>query len=172
MSRHNRSGYGPYCRDFGVTTAVFINSLDREHADFFKTLDSLDSVLGARAVAVQIPLGQEEDFRGMVDLLAMKALVYEKDGSGTFAVQDIPDEVADEVEARREALIEAIVEADDALMEKYLDGGEIEPEEVTQALRRGVIDGIFTPVFCGSAVLNMGAKQLLDFIVDCFPLAR
>ncbi|MGD8354001.1 MAG: GTP-binding protein, partial [Pseudomonadota bacterium] len=145
--------------------AVFINKMDRERADFNKAIGEVESVLGTRPVLLQIPIGAESDFKGVVDLISMKACIYEMDGSGKFTEQDIPSDLSAQADDYREKLVEFAAEGDDALVEKYLDTGELTDDEVFQGLRAGVLAGDIVPVFCGSATLNIGVRKLLDAVV-------
>ena len=149
--------------------AVFINKMDRERADFDKAIGEVESKLKARPVLLQIPIGAEADFKGVVDLISMKACLYEMDGSGKFTENDIPADMADMADDYREKLVEFAAEGDDALVEKYLETGELNDDEVFQGLRAGVVAGDIVPVFCGSATLNIGVRKLLDAVVALMP---
>jgi elongation factor G len=152
-----------------LASAVFINKMDRERADFNKSISDVEKILKARPVLFQIPIGAEAEFKGVVDLISMKACIYEMDGSGKFKEEEIPGEIMDMANDYREKLVEFAAEGDDALVEKYLDTGELTEEEVFQGLRAGVIAGDIVPVFCGSATLNIGVKKLFDAIVALMP---
>ena len=158
-----------WCDDFEVPRIAFVNKMDRERANFLKAVDDMEKSLGARAVVVTMPIGAEEDFKGTIDLVRMKARVYKFDEKGTYDEQDIPADYQTEADRLREQLLEAVAEADDDLMEKYLEGESLSEEEVLQGLREGTLTGVFTPVFCGSATANIGIRQLLDYIVACLP---
>ncbi|SHJ96586.1 translation elongation factor 2 (EF-2/EF-G) [Malonomonas rubra DSM 5091] len=158
-----------WCDQFEVPRIAFVNKMDKERANFLKAVDDMEKSLGARAVVVTMPIGAEEDFKGTIDLLTMKARVYKFDEKGTYDEVDIPAEYADEADRLREQLIEAIAESDDELMEKYLEGEELTEEELYRGLREGVLTNVFTPVFCGSAIANIGIRQLMDYIVACLP---
>ncbi len=148
--------------------AIFINKLDRERADFKRVLHDCQSSFGApKPIIVQLPIGKESDFKGVVDLVAMKA--YRYDDSGKATVIDIPADMKDEVEAEREALIENVAEADDAIIEKYLEGETLTDDEIKATLKKGVINRAFAPVLCGSATNNIGIDLLMDFIFGCMP---
>ncbi len=148
---------------------IFINRMDRERADFFQTLDAISEILEVKATPVVIPIGEEDRFSGVVDLIKQKAYVYSKDGSGTFETTDIPDDLKDTADEWREMMIENVVEVDDDLMEKYLEGEELSGNEIEETMIKGIKSGLITPVLCGSAVLNMGVPQLMDLVVDGFP---
>ncbi len=156
-------------REQDLPGAVFINKMDRERADFNKAIDEVEKTLKTRPVLLQIPVGAEADFKGVVDLISMKACHYEMDGSGKFTEHDIPADLADMADDYREKLVEFAAEGDDALVEKYLEGDELTDEEVFQGLRAGVIAGDIVPVFCGSATLNIGVRKLLDAVVALMP---
>ncbi len=158
-----------WCDEFEVPRIAFVNKMDKERADFLKAVDDMEKSLGARGVVVTMPIGAEESFRGTIDLIRMKARVYQFDEQGTYEEGDIPDEYLPEALRLREQLLEAIAEADDDLMEKYLEGEELSEEELYLGLREGVLTGVFTPVFCGSATANIGIRQLMDYIVTCLP---
>jgi len=149
--------------------AVFINKMDRERADFNKAIAEVERVLKTRPVLLQIPIGAEADFKGVVDLISMKACLYEMDGSGKFTEHDIPADLADMADDYREKLVEFAAEGDDDLVEKYLESGELTDDEVFHGLRAGVLAGDIVPVFCGSATLNIGVRKLLDAVVALMP---
>ena len=148
---------------------VFINRMDRERADFFQTLEAVSQTFEIKTTPVVIPMGEEDEFSGVVDLVKQKAYHYNKDGSGTFETTDIPEDLKDTADEWREMMIENVVEVDDDLMEKYLEGEELSDKEIEKTLMQGIKSGLITPVLCGSAVLNMGVPQLMDLIVDGFP---
>ena len=156
-------------REQGLAAAVFINKMDRERADFNKVISQVESVLKARPVLLEIPIGAEADFKGLVDLISMKACLYEMDGSGKFREEQIPADLSEMAAQYREKLVEFAAEGDDALVEKYLETGELTQEEVFRGLRAGVVAGDIVPVFCGSASLNIGVKKLLDAMVALMP---
>jgi elongation factor G len=158
-----------WCDDFEVPRIAFVNKMDRERADFLKAIDDMEKSLGARGVVVTMPIGAAEDFRGTIDLISMKARIYKFDEKGSYDETQIPDEYLNEAKQLREQLLEAIAESDDALMEKYLEGFELSQNEILRGLREGVLTGVFTPVFCGSATANVGVRQLMDYIVACLP---
>jgi elongation factor G len=145
----------------------FVTKMDREHADFDAALKDIADVLQGKPVPVQLPIGSAESFRGVVDLIAMRALIAQPDGS--TKEEPIPGDVADAARAARERLMEAAAETDDALVEKYLESGELSGDELTQALRAAVRDARFVPVLCGSGPKMIGIAPLLDFVVDYSP---
>ncbi|HJX32390.1 MAG TPA: elongation factor G [Thermodesulfobacteriota bacterium] len=152
-----------------IPTTIFINKMDRERADFFSALKSIEDNLKAKLVILQIPIGKENNFKGVVDLIAQKALLFSKEGSGEIIKADLPEELKDEAIFYREKLIEAVAESNDTLLEKYLDSGELSDEEVSNGLRNGILKNAFSPVMCGAALLNMGIQPVLDLIADNFP---
>jgi elongation factor G len=158
-----------WANEFELPRIAFVNKMDREHANFFRAIDDMEKALKARGVAVQMPIGTAETFEGVIDLIKMKAYRFAKDLSGKFTESDIPAEYMDEAQRLREALVETVAEAYDALTEKYLETGELTEEEIIDGLRIGTLRYTFTPVFCGSALMNIGVQQLLDYICQCLP---
>ncbi|QBI20450.1 elongation factor G [Egibacter rhizosphaerae] len=157
---------------YGVPRVCFINKMDRVGADFFYSLGTLHERLGANAVAVQIPVGAESDFVGVVDLVDMDARIWEGTGDdygSTFNDVPIPDELVDRAQEYRAALIEAVSETDDRLLEKYLADEEMTRDELIAGIRKATIEGTLTPVFCGSAFKNKGVQLLLDGVVRYLP---
>jgi len=148
---------------------IFINKLDRERADFYKTVEDIANSFEGRITPLFLPIGSEADFAGLVDLVKMKAYSFAKDGSGKFEATDIPDEMADQVEEWREKMIENIVEADDALMEKYLEGEELSAQDIEATLVKGMKSEALIPVLCGSATKNIGVVQLMNLIIQGLP---
>lgn len=151
-----------------VPKIVFVNKMERENADFYKVIDDMKEKFTNNIVPVQLPIGKEASFKGVVDLIKMKALMFEP-GSGKVTEADIPADMAGEVETYKEALIEAAAEANDDLLTKYLEGEELSDAEVVAGIKEAATNGSAVFVFCGSATNNMGVKQVMDFIVDCAP---
>ncbi|MBW2085441.1 MAG: elongation factor G [Deltaproteobacteria bacterium] len=147
---------------------IFINKMDRERADFFKIVDELSKLFKIKCVPVQVPIGAEHDFKGLVNLLDAKAYIYEAK-TGNFSQGDIPDDLAEIVLTWREQLIENIAETDDDLLEKYLDAGELSSEEINQGLFSSVKSRNLVPVCCGSGSTFIGLSHLLDLIKDVLP---
>ena len=146
-----------------------LNKLDRDRASFYRSLEALQTAFGRSVVPVQLPIGEEQNFKGIVDLIRNKAYLYGAGGKGDFKEEAIPEDLQSDAEQRREQLIEVIAENDDELMEKFFENGTLSDAELLSGLRKGVqAQGIF-PVFCTSATGNVGVKQLLDWIVDLFP---
>jgi elongation factor G len=155
--------------DEGLARLVFVNMLDRERADFFRALDSLQSAFGSHVVATEIPIGSEHDVRGVIDLIDMKAFEYDGEGRGAAKEVPIPDELADQAQEYREKLMDEVAENSDELMERYLEGEEISHEEIVTALKKGVTEGHLFPVTCGVATKNLGADRLLEALVEDLP---
>src|SRR3954447_5997689 len=153
----------------GLARLVFVNMLDRERADFFRALDSLKTAFGQHVVATEIPIGAEHELRGVIDLVDMKAFVYEGEGKGSAQETEIPDDLADRAQEYREKLMDEVAEVSDELMERYLEGEEISHDETVAALKTGVTDGRIFPVTCGAATRNIGTDRLLDAFVDDLP---
>ncbi len=158
-----------WANEFEIPRIAFVNKMDRERASFFRAIDDMEKALGARGVAIQIPLGVEENFEGMIDLVRMKAFRYAKDLSGKFTETEVPAEYLDEARRLREQMVETVAEAYDALTEKFLDSGELTEEEILDGLRVGTMRNTFTAVLCGSAAMNIGVQQLLDGICAYLP---
>ncbi|HBA88031.1 MAG TPA: elongation factor G, partial [Geobacter sp.] len=158
-----------WANEFEIPRIAFVSKMDRERASFFRAIDDMEKSLGARGVAVQIPLGAEEKFEGVIDLVRMKAYRYQKDMSGKFSEEEIPAEYLDEAKRLRELMVETVAEAYDALTEKFLEAGELTEEEIVDGIRVGTLRSTFTAVFCGSATMNIGVPQLLDGVCDYLP---
>jgi len=155
---------------YGVPRICFINKLDRAGASFDRSFESIITRLGANPVALQIPIGLEDQLKGVVDLVAMKGLIWKDESKGSeYEVTDIPEDLKDDAVAAREKLIEAVASIDDDLMHKYLEGEEISEAEIRKALRAGTIDLKLVPVVTGSAFKNKGVQTLLDAVVDFLP---
>jgi elongation factor G len=155
---------------YGVPRIAFVNKMDRVGANYPRCVEMMKTKLHAKPAPIQIPWGTEAQHRGIIDLVAMKAVDFHDDAQGsTFDVLDIPADMKEEAEKYREMLIEAVAETDDALLEKYLHGGKVETAEIKEALRRATIAGHVQPVVCGSAFKNKGVQQLLDAVVDYLP---
>ncbi|MGB4071826.1 MAG: elongation factor G, partial [bacterium] len=158
-----------FADEYNLPRLVFINKLDRENANFAKALAQVQEQLSNRAVAVQLPIGSEENFRGVIDLVNMKAILYDPKKGKDFTVEEIPADMQAEAESYREKLIEAVAETDDELVMKYLEGEALTNEEITTGLRIGTLDGSIIPVLCGSALANVGIQPLMDAIIACLP---
>jgi len=148
---------------------IVINKLDRENADFDRTVQSIQNFFGRQAVPVQLPMGLEKNFRGVVDLIRKEAFLFEKDESGKYAGQAVPDELKEAVEGRIQEMTEMVAENDEALMEAYFEKGELTAEELKEGIRKSVAGRQFFPIFVSSALLNIGAQTLMDGVVDYLP---
>ena len=148
---------------------IYLSKMDRERADFARALEDVRKNLSPAAVPLQVPIGQEANFSGVVDLVQMKAISFAGDGSGKATEGPIPDTVQAAAEAQRSAMIEAIAEADDRLLEKYLESGELSETEIRDGLIRGIREQKLFPVLCGAPARNLGASPLLDLIIEAFP---
>ncbi len=158
-----------WANEFEIPRIAFVNKMDRERANFLRAIDDMEKALGARGVPIQMPIGAEENFDGVIDLISMKAYYYAKDGSGSFEAREIPADCVDEANRLRELMVETVAEAYDALTEKYLDTGELTEEEIIDGLRVGTMRNTFTAVLCGSATANIGVPHLLDAICAYLP---
>jgi elongation factor G len=158
-----------WANEFEIPRIAFVNKVDRERANFFRAIDDMEKALKARGVAIQLPLGVEEGFEGVIDLIKMKAYRYAKDASGNCTEIEIPAEYLDEAQRLREQMVETVAEAYDALTEKYLEEGDLSEDDILDGLRVGTIRNTFTVVLCGSATANIGVKQLLDAICAYLP---
>jgi len=155
---------------YGVPRIAFINKMDRTGADFNRGVEMIRERLGANPLPLQLPIGAEENFRGLVDLVTMEAIVWDDESMGAkYDVVDIPADMVDDVETARENLLEEISSHDDEMMEKYLAGEELTLDEIKNAIRRGTQAIVFCPVLCGSAFKNKGVQTLLDAVVDYMP---
>ncbi|MBB6447527.1 elongation factor G [Bacillus benzoevorans] len=154
---------------YGVPRVVFVNKMDKLGADFIYSLGTLHDRLQANAHAIQLPIGAEDQFTGIIDLVEMKATMYTNDLGTDMEVVEIPEEYKAQAEEYREKLIEAVAEIDENLMEKYLGGEEITIEELKAAIRKGTVNVDFYPVICGSAFKNKGVQLMLDAVVDYLP---
>jgi elongation factor G len=158
-----------FTEDFKLPRAVIVNKLDRERADFQRALESVQKNFGRAAVPIQIPIGVERDFNGVVDLIRMKAYTYTADGDGKGKEGDIPANLADAAQKAHEALIEMVAEGNDALMEEYFDKGTLEPGQIFEGLKQAVNELRIFPVLCASATHNIGSDLILNFVADNLP---
>ncbi|MHB8769816.1 MAG: elongation factor G [Syntrophales bacterium] len=157
-----------YADEFSLPRLLFVSRMDRERADFTKAVESIRSRLGKKVTILTLPVGAEGSFTGVVDLISLKALHFDGDKKATKTA-DIPADMAADVKKYRDILIEDIAETDDELMNRYLDSGELSPEDLVTGLRKGVTSGAIIPVVCGSALHNVGISLLLDTVVRFFP---
>lgn len=158
-----------YAEGFGLPRAIFVNKLDRERADFQRTVDNITEVFGRHAIPVQLPIGSERGFRGIVDLITMKAYSYTPDGDGKGKETAIPDDLKARAEQAHGALIEMIAEGKDELMERYFEQGTLPPEDILAGLHDAVREDRIFPVLCGSALLNIGADLAMNFMLAFCP---
>jgi elongation factor G len=159
-----------YANESEVSRLIFVNKLDRMGADFFNVVDQVKNVLGANPLVMTLPIGREDDFVGVVDVLTRKAYVWDDSGlPENYEIQDVPADMADDLEAYREELVETAVEQDDDLMEAYMEGEEPSIEDLKRCIRKGTRDLAFFPTFCGSAFKNKGVQLVLDAVVDYLP---
>ncbi len=158
-----------YSNRFNLPRALVVNKLDRERASFERAVESIQQSFGRTAIPIQWPLGEEKSFRGVVDLLSMKAHTYESNGNGKGKAGEVPQEVSAAAEAAREKLIEAIAEGNDAYMEEFFDKGTLEPEHAVQGLQEAIAGGKLFPILCASAYHMAGIDLLLNFLTEFFP---
>ena len=155
--------------DYEIPRVAFVSKLDKERADFFRAVGDMEKYFCKNAVVLHLPLGLEDKFTGVVDLIRMKALVFAQDGSGKIEEKDIPADMKEQSTAYRKKLVEQIAETDDNLLAAYLDKGDLPQEEIIAGLKHGTIGGGLLPVLCGSPVKNMGIQPLLDMVLTCLP---
>jgi len=156
-----------FAEEFNLSCAIFINKLDRERSDYDRTIKDVQECFNLKPVILQLPIGNESEFKGIVDLVRMKAFTYDENGKASSC--DIPQDMLEKVESERETLIENIAESDDELLEKYLEGTVLSDDEIISALKSGILNRAFAPVLCGSATANIGMDLLSDFMVNCLP---
>jgi elongation factor G len=159
-----------YANDSEVARLIFVNKLDRLGADFYRVVDQVENVLKANALVMTLPIGVEDDFKGVVDLLTRKAWIWDETGDPlNYTIEDVPADMADDVETWREQLIEKAIDVDDEVMGAYLDGKEPDIETVKRCIRTGTINLDFFPTYCGSAFKNKGVQLVLNAVVDYLP---
>ena len=154
---------------YKVPRIAYVNKMDRDDANFFRVIQMMKDRLKAHPVAIQLPIGQEDSFRGIVDLVEMNSVIYKDDLGKEMVVGPIPDDMLEDAKKYRSEMIEAVVETDDALLEKYFAGEELTVEEIKRAIRKATISLQITPVICGSSFKNKGVQKLLDAICDYLP---
>ena len=155
--------------NYKVPRMVYVNKMDIMGADFYNVLNMLHERLQCNAVPIQLPIGAEDDFKGIIDLIEMKAYIYTNDIGTDIQVEDIPEDMKEKAEQYRSELLEHVAEMDDELMEKYFDGQELTEEEIKKTIRKSTIDNTMVPVCCGTSYKNKGVQKLLDAIVDYMP---
>lgn len=148
---------------------IIINKIDRENANYERTLESVQQSFGREAVPIQLPVGEEKNFSGIVDLISKKAYFFEKDESGSLKEENIPDEMKELVDKKHEELVEMVAESDEALMEKYFEDGTLSREDLVEGIKKSILKREFYPVFVASSLLNMGIQPILDGIVNFLP---
>ncbi|NQW99388.1 elongation factor G, partial [bacterium] len=159
-----------YANDSGVSRVIYVNKLDRIGADFYRVVGQVKKILGALPLVMVLPIGTESEFVGVVDLLTMKAHIWDESGQPeNFTIEEIPADMLDKAKEYRAQLIETAVEQDDAIMESYLDGTEPSIDEIKKCIRKGTIDLAFFPTYCGSSFKNKGLQLMLDAVVDYLP---
>jgi elongation factor G len=158
-----------FADEFNLPRAVFINKLDRERSSFDRALASVQNVFGRLAVPVQLPIGAEKEFKGVVDLIRMKAYTYTMDGDGKGKEVPIPDDLAEPAQQAHEALVEMVAEGNDALLEEFFEKGTLPVEHILEGLHQAIRDRRIYPVLCGSALHNVGPDLLMNFIIEDFP---
>jgi len=155
---------------YKVPRLAFVNKMDRTGANFYKVVDQLKARLGANPVPMQVPIGAEDNFDGVVDLLKMKAIIWDMESQGMkFEYQDIPANLADKAAEARSFMVESAAEASEELMNKYLEGGELSEAEIIEGLRQRTLSSEIIPVYCGTAFKNKGVQAMLDAVVNLLP---
>jgi elongation factor G len=159
-----------YANDSEVARIIYVNKLDRTGADFYRVVKQVQEVLGAYPLVMTLPIGREDEFKGVVDLLTRKAWIWDDSGDPmNYHIEDVPADMADEVESWREQLVEKVIEQDDEVMEKYLDGEQPDVDTLKRCVRKGTIKLDFFPTFCGSSFKNKGVQLVLDGVIDFLP---
>ncbi|MEA5534071.1 elongation factor G [Crocosphaera sp. XPORK-15E] len=159
-----------YANDSEVARIIYVNKMDRTGADFFSVVKQVKDILAAKPLVMVLPIGLETEFRGVVDLLTRKAWIWDDSGDPmNYTIQEVPADMVDDMESYREQLIETAIEQDDEIMEKYLEGEELEIEEIQRCIRKGTRDLAFFPTYCGSSFKNKGVQLVLDAVVDYLP---
>lgn len=161
--------FADFIADKGLPSLLMINKLDRERADFTRTIDQISESLPITPVILHLPIGEEENFRGLVDIATGKGYLFDENGSGGVTETDVPDDMADDIAFYRESLMETVAETDDDLIEHFLEDGELSPEDLQKGLKEGVASGAIVPVCVGAATQNYGTAPLLDTINAILP---
>jgi elongation factor G len=155
--------------DYEIPRIAFVSKLDKERADFFRAVGDMEKYFCKGALILQLPIGLEENFSGVIDLIKMKALFFAKDNSGKVEEKEIPENMKQDAAGYRKKLVEQIAETEDSLLEKYLDKGDLSQEDLIAGLKHGTLGGGLLPVLCGSPVKNMGIQHLMDAMIMCLP---
>lgn len=158
-----------FADQYDLAKIIFVNKMDKERADFFRALTDIEKSFNVNPIPLFLPIGKEEDFKGIIDLVKMKAYVYPQEPTAEYQIQDIPENLMQEAEEFRNKLLEVVSETDDALIEKFLEGEEFTEDEIVAGIREGTISKRFIPVICGSATKNIGSKLLLEAITKYLP---
>jgi elongation factor G len=159
-----------YANDSKVSRIIYVNKLDRIGADYYRVIKQVENVLAATPLVMVLPVGTENDFVGVVDLLTRKAWMWDESGlPENYTIQDVPEDMKDQVEEYREAMVELAVEQDDEILSKYLEGEEVTIDEIKECIRKGTRDLAFFPTYCGSSFKNKGVQLVLDAVVDYLP---
>src|SRR5580658_4191099 len=158
-----------YATEYDIPRAFVINWMDRELASFERAMKSLQDVFGRGVVPIQLPIGQEKSFKGVIDLVTMQALTYKPDGDGKAQIGEIPAELAEEAKAAHEALVELVAEGDDALMQEFFDEGTLPIPDLKKGLREAVVAKRIFPILLSSALHNVGSDAILNFMAEIFP---
>ncbi|MDK2785768.1 MAG: elongation factor [Thermotoga sp.] len=154
---------------YNVPRIAFMNKMDKVGADFYMAVETLVTKLRANPIPIQMPIGSEKDFQGVIDLIKMKAIYWTSEDGSVYEEREIPDELKEEAELRREEMLEKVAELDETILEKYLEGEEITEEEIKKVLRKATIENRAVPVLCGAAKMNKGIQPLLDAVIDYLP---
>ncbi len=158
-----------YCVEYDIPRAFVLTGMDRDLASFERSMESLEQIFGRNVVALQLPIGHERAFRGVIDLVAMKAHFYQPDGDGKATIEEIPAALADDAKEAHEKLVEMVAEGDDALMEEFFNEGTLPLPDLIAGLRRAIVGEKMIPVLMTAALHNIGSVSLLNFIADVFP---
>lgn len=158
-----------FADEFNLSKLIFVNKMDKERADFYNALGDIEKAFGIVPLPIFLPIGKEDSFVGIIDLVRMQALMYPKEPTAQYVFEPIPEDMAEEAQNYRTRLLEAVSETDDKFIEKYLEEGDLSEAEIRKGLREGVVTKRFVPVLCGSAVKNIGSKLLLEAIIDYLP---
>ena len=158
-----------FCEEFGLARAIVINKLDRERSSYSRILENIHETLGRSAVPIHLPIGSERDFKGVVDLITMKAYTYTPDGNGRGKECPIPPDMLEEATIAHEVLVEAAAEGDDKLMEEFFAEGTLPAEHIMDGIKEGIHDKRIAPVLCASGLHNIGTDLILNFIAEIFP---
>lgn len=158
-----------FADEYNLAKLIFVNKMDKERADFYNALGDIEKAFGIVPLPIFLPIGKEDSFTGIIDLVRMQALMYPKEPTAQYVFEPIPEDMAEEAQNYRTRLLEAVSETDDKFIEKYLEEGDLSEAEIRKGLREGVVTKRFVPVLCGSAVKNIGSKLLLEAIIDYLP---